>query len=258
MNYKIKETADIAGISIRTLHHYDQFGLVKPESSSPSGYRLYSDRDIEKLQQVLFFKELGFSLKETKEIINDKSFDKNKALKNHKELLLKKKKRLEEIIYSIDKTIEYIEGDKEIGKIEMFKAFNMDEIKKHQEKYFKETKQKYGESNAYAECEKKTAQYSEYKWKEVMEKASGIFQRIAECMEKSPADEEVQIAVGQWKQHITESFYNCTLETFRSLGDLYVTDRRFTKNIDKIKPGLACFLKDAIHIYCSNQIYSKI
>lgn len=254
MSYKIKEIAEIAGVSIRTLHHYDQIGLLKPETYSHKGYRLYSESDIEKLQQVLFFKELGFSLKETIEIINDGSFDKKKALKTHKKLLLKKKKRLDEIISSIDKTIESIEGDKKMEKKEMFKVFNMDEIKKHQEKYSNEIKQKYGKSDAFKECDKKTASYNKDKWEKIMIEASGIFQKIATYMDKSPNDKEVQLAIELWRQHITDNFYNCTLEIFRGLGDLYVADKQFTMNIDKIKPGLANFLKEVIHIYCNNQI----
>ena len=144
MRYKVKEVANMVGISVRTLHHYDLIGLLKPKSISPAGYRLYSDHDLERLQQVLFFKELGFSLEQTKEIIISPDFDRKQALKTHKELLTAKRKRLDEIIRLVEHTIQSIEGDIEMDKREMFEAFDMTEIEKHQEKYAEETRQKYG------------------------------------------------------------------------------------------------------------------
>ena len=105
MSYKIKEVADMVSISVRTLHHYDQIGILKPNSVTPAGYRIYTDDDLERLQQVLFFKELDFTLLEIKEIIGNPDFDKIHALKTHRELLIEKKKRLDKIIKSVDKKI---------------------------------------------------------------------------------------------------------------------------------------------------------
>lgn len=252
MVYKVKEVSDIVGISVRTLHHYDQIGLLKPESVSPAGYRLYTAHDLEKLQQILFFKELGFSLEDTGKIINSPGFDRRRALETHKELLMKKRERLDEIIRSVEKTIQSIEGGLDMDKKEMFKAFDMSEIEKHQEKYAEETKQRYGHTDAYKESQQKTSKYTKEDWAAVMARGNAIYQKIADRMDRGPADPEVQEAVAEWRQHITDSFYNCTLEIFRGLGDLYVSDERFTANIDKIKPGLAAFLREAMHIYCDN------
>lgn len=252
MPYKVKEVAEMVGVSVRTLHHYDQIGLLKPEFVSPTGYRLYTDHDLEKLQQVLFFKELGFSLQETGEIINNPNFDRQNALKTHKELLMKKRARLDEIIKLVEKTITSIGGGDTMSKKEMFQAFDMTEIEKHQEKYAEEAKQKYGKSEAYKESQKKTAKYSKEDWATLMTRGNEIFQKVASHMDQSPAAPEVQEAIAEWRQHITDSFYNCTPEIFRGLGDLYVADERFTANIDKIKPGLSQFLKEAMHIYCDN------
>ncbi len=252
MHYKVKEVADMAGVSVRTLHHYDQIGLLKPESVSPAGYRLYTEKDLERLQQILFFKELGFGLQEAKNILDNPGFDRKQALTAHRELLIKKKARLEKIIASVDETIKSIKGGIQMNNQEMFKVFDMSEIEKHQAKYAAETRQKYGDTDAYKESMQKAAKYTKDDWSRIMSKSNEIYQRIADSMEKGPSDPEVQEAVAQWRQHITDNFYNCTLEIFRGLGDLYVDDDRFTANIDKVKPGLAKFLREAMHIYCDN------
>jgi DNA-binding transcriptional MerR regulator len=252
MPYMVKEIAAMVGISIRTLHHYDQIGLLKPESVSQAGYRLYTDPDLEKLQQILFFKELGFSLQETGEIINKPDFDRTQALKTHQELLTEKRKRLEALIISVEKTIQSIEGGTKMDQKEMFAVFDMSEIERHKQKYAEETKQKYGQTDAYKESQQKTANYTKEDWATIMQQSNELYARIASLMDKGPADPQVQEAVAQCRQHITDSFYNCTPEIFRGLGDLYVNDERFTANIDKIKPGLAKFLREAMHIYCDN------
>jgi len=253
MPYKIKEVADIVGVSVRTLHHYDQVGLLKPESVTTAGYRLYTDHDLERLQQVLFFKELGFNLQKIKEILDNPGFDRKRALQTQRELLLKKRQRLEAIIDSVEKTIESLEGGIEMSKKEMFEAFDMTEIEKHQREYADEVKQKYGNSEAYKESQKKTSGYTKDDWAAIQAKGNEIHRRIAELMDKDPADPQVQKAIGDWRQHITDCFYTCTPEIFRGLGDLYVNDERFTANIDKTCPGLAKFMREAMHLYCNNQ-----
>ena len=252
MFYKVKQVADMVGISVRTLHHYDHIGLLGPRSVSPTGYRYYSDRELEKLQQILFFKELGFSLRETGEIINRSGFDRLHALKRHKQLLISKKDRLARIITSVDQTIQSIIEGIKMDNHEMFKPFDLQAIERHQEKYAAEVSEKYGDSDAYRQSCQRTARYSQDDWAKIMARGSEIFQKIAARMELSPAAPEIQKAVAEWRQHISDSFYDCTLEIFRGLGDLYVSDERFTANIDKIKSGLAQFIKQAIDIYCDN------
>jgi DNA-binding transcriptional MerR regulator len=250
MSYLIGELAEIAGVSVRTLHHYDSIGLLKPTSVSPAEYRYYTESDVEKLQQILFFKEMDFSLKDTAQIINKPDFDRIKALKAHRQLLCEKRKRLEALIASVEKTIESVEGDAKMNNEEMFKAFNMSDIEKHKDKYAQEVKLKYGESEAYKESERRASKYSKVDWENIMNRSNLLFEKIASLMDKGPEDKEVQKAVSEWRQHITDSFYNCTPEIFRGLGELYVCDERFTQNIDKVKPGLARFLSEAIKIYC--------
>jgi DNA-binding transcriptional MerR regulator len=253
MAYKVKEVATLAGVSVRTLHHYDEIGLLKPESITSAGYRLYEDRDLERLQQILFFKELDFNLQEIKEILDSPNFDRAHALSIHRELLVKKKKRLEEIIKSVDKTMESIKGGIDMSKKEMFESFDMTEIERHQEKYAEETKERYGNSDAYKESNRRTSKYTKEDWARIMQRGSDNYVKLAALMDsKSPSAPEVQAVIADCRQHITDSFYNCTPEIFRGLADLYVMDERFTANIDKIKPGLAKFLSEGIIIYCEN------
>lgn len=252
MSYKVKEVADMVGISVRTLHHYDEIGLLRAEHVSPAGYRYYTDRDLERLQQILFFKELDFNLQEIKHIIDSPGFDRRHALETHKELLMQKKKRLERIINSVEKTLESIEGGITMNNKEMFEGFDMTEIEKHKERYAEETERRYGESDAYKESQRKTSKYTKEDWARVMGKASDIYGKLAAMMDRSPADPEVQQMIDQWRQHITDSFYNCTPEIFRGLAEMYVADERFTANIDKFGTGLAQFMSKAMSIYCDN------
>ncbi len=252
MNYKVKEVAQLVGISVRTLHHYHQIGLLTPSSITSSGYRLYDDGDLERLQQVLFFKELDFNLSEIKEIIDSPNFDRKHALENHRELLYEKMKRLENIIESVNKTIDVMEGKRVMDNKEMFEGFDISEIEKHKEKYAQETRERYGNTDAYAESQRRTSKYSKEDWARIMERQGEIYNKLAALMDKEPSNLEVQKVIEENRQHITDSFYNCTVEIYRGLGQLYVNDQRFTKNIDKFKEGLAKFLSDAIKIYCDN------
>jgi DNA-binding transcriptional MerR regulator len=250
MMYKINEVAKLAGISVRTLHHYDKIELLKPANVGENGYRYYSEEDFATLQQILFFKELDFSLQDIKRILENPSFDRRKALSTHKQLLMEKKNRLERMIESIDQTIDSIEGGTKMAKKKMFEAFDMKKIEEHQKKYEQEVKEKYGGTSAYEQSQQKTKSYQAEDWKRIQERMEQLYGDLAHSMEKGPSDEEVQRLIGEYRQYITDNFYDCTVEIFRGLGDIYVNDPRFTKNIDKVQTGLSEFLRAAMHVYC--------
>ncbi len=249
--YKVKEVADIVGVSVRTLHHYDQIGLLQPESITPAGYRLYTSSNLERLQQILFFKEIGFSLQEIKNVLDQPDFDRKEALKLHKDLLKKKRQRLDDMIHTVDQTIQSLEGGTAMTNEDMFKGFDMKEIEEHQKKYADEVREKYPKETV-DQAQAKTSQYTKDDWQNIMEETNEIYGNIAKRMDRDPADPEVQQEVGKWKQFITENFYYCTFEIFRGLADLYVDDPRFTKNIDKHGEGLSQYLRKAMIIYCDN------
>ncbi|WP_199616659.1 MerR family transcriptional regulator [Paenibacillus alkalitolerans] len=249
MPYKVKEVAELVGVSIRTLHHYDEIGLLAPESVNQAGYRQYTDRELERLQQILFFREIGFSLQEVKTILDDPDFDRKRALQTHKQLLIEKKKRLEEIIETVDKTILAVEGGIAMTGKDMFGGFDMTPIEEHKKKYSAEARQLYGDAVMDA-VERRTDNYSKADWANIMAETERINAKIIAAMDNGPDDPQVQEGVAELRGWITDRFYDCTPEIFRGLADLYVTDERFTANLDKNKPGYAAFLQKAMHIYC--------
>ena len=137
-----------------------------------------------------------------------------------------------------------------MSKQDMFEPFDMKQIEEHQQKYAKETEQKYGNSDAYKESMRRTASYKEEDWKRIKASIDNIYRRLVAAMPKGPKDEEVQSIIAEHRQHITDNYYTCTIDIYRGLGDMYVNDPRFTKNIDKAQAGLAAFFREAIHAYC--------
>ncbi|GAA4834491.1 MerR family transcriptional regulator [Paenibacillus vulneris] len=249
MTYKTKEVADLAGISVRTLHHYDEIGLLSPDSVNEAGYRTYTDRELERLQQILFFREIGFSLKEIKDILDHPHFDRKEALESHRELLLEKRRRLDSIIETVHKTIQAMEGERQMSNQERFESFDRTPLEEHKRKYAKEARQRYGDAMMDS-VEQKASGYSSQDWNDIMEQSRQIYAKIIAAMDNGPEDPQVQEGVAELREWITSHFYECTPDIFRGLGDLYVEDERFTANIDKHKEGLAVFLREAMHVYC--------
>jgi len=243
MAYTVKAVSDLAGISIRTLHHYDEIDLLKPAQVSASGYRLYTEGDLERLQQILFFRELGFSLQEIKAIIDRPGFDRRQALLDHKRLLLERQDRLERLILSVDRTLDAMERGIHMSEKDMFEGFD-------QSKYEEEARQRWGGSKEFEESTRRTKKYTKADWDAIKAEAQEIGVNIAARMDRDPADPEVQEWVRRHHQHINDRYYTCSLQIFRSLGEMYVADERFTATYDKIKPGMAQFLEKAMSIYC--------
>lgn len=239
----VKQVSDLTGLSVRMLHYYDEIGLFKPSKVSESGYRLYSDEDLKILQQILFFKELDFPLKEIKSIIENPSFDRKKALINHKDLLVLKRNRLNRLIRFIDKELK---GENSMS----FKEFDNFEFKNMQKKYTKEVKKLYCNTDEYSQYQQKTSQYSEADWDRICQTINDIFKRFAGIMDTGADSQESQNLVKEWKDFITQNFYECNNDTLKGLGKMYVQDERFTLNIDKHAPGLSEFISKAIEFYC--------
>lgn len=242
---KINEVAKLSGVTVRALQYYDEISLLKPSEITEAGYRLYDEDDLRKLQQILFFKELDFPLNEIKDIMTSSAFDKTEALRKHKELLLKKRERIDKLINLVDNTIKG-EGEGNMS----FKEFDMTEIENSKKKYAKEVKERWGNTDAYAESEKKTKSYGKEQWQEIDEESREILKAFADNMDKTPDSREVQALVRKWQDFITARFYKCTNEILQCLGSMYVQDERFKKNIDINGEGTAEFMSKAIEIYC--------
>lgn len=241
---KINEVAKLTGITVRTLHYYDEIGLLTPSEITEAGYRIYNDEAMEKLQQILFFRELDFSLSDIKEIIKNPHYNRVEALTKHKELLLQKRNRLNSIIKLLDNTIK---GEESIS----FKEFDMSEIEANKKKYATEIKERWGKTTAYEEYEKKASSYNEAQWKMLNGEGQEILKAFAESRNSLPHSQQVQKLVERWQEYITKNFYKCTKEILSCLGLMYINDERFLKNIDKNGKGTAEFIARAIEFYCS-------
>lgn len=240
---RINEVAKLTGVTVRTLHYYDQIGLLKPSGITEAGYRLYDQEALTALQQILFFRELDFSLQEIREITGRPGYDRREALEKHREMLLKKKERLEGLIGLVDRTLK---GTDDMG----FQEFDKTEIEEMKEKYAAEVRERWGGTAAYQEEQEKTAKYDAGKWNVVNDEGAALMRAFAEHRNEAPESAAVQELVWQWKNYITNNFYRCTDEILAGLGAMYVNDKRFTDNIDKNGAGTAAFMATAIEIYC--------
>jgi len=238
----VHEVAKLAGISVRTLHYYDEIGLLRPDGASDAGYRLYGDNSMERLQQILFFRELGFPLGEISAILNAPNYNKLQALKNHKRLLMLKRERLDGLIALVDHALK---GEDSMS----IKEFDMKKIDQAREQYAEEAKARWGSTDAYKESEKRTSKYTKEDWARMSAKSEAILKGFAELRNTDPTSDAAQSLVRQWKEYLCESFYDCTDEILSGLGEMYVDDVRFTKNLDAYGEGTALFMRDAIRAY---------
>ena len=225
---------------MRTLHYYDEIGLLTPAFVDKStGYRFYDENSILRMQEILFYRELDFSLKSIGEILSSPNYDKNKALKEQKQLLILKKERLERLISAIDGAVK---GEN------IMKVFDNSEFEKHKA----EAKEKWGSTDAYKEHAQRTKNYSNQKWNDLAAGMDNIMAEFVLCMRKgeNPDSTEAQNLVKMLQNHITENYYVCTNEILAGLGQMYVADERFRNNIDKHGDGTAVFIREAIFAYC--------
>lgn len=243
MNMQIKEFAKLTGVTVRALHYYDEIGLLNPSSvDEQNGYRFYDERCLERMQEILFYRELDFPLKEIRTILSSPEYDKNTALEGQKRLLMLKKERLERLISALD---DAMKGE----KITM-NAFDNTEFETQREKYAAEAKEKWGETTAYKEFAEKN--YTKEQQNEAFSGMESLMAEFAECKNggASPDSEKAQALVKKWQDFITENFYTCTKEILSGLGEMYAADERFAANIDKHGDGTAEFMRDAIRAYC--------
>jgi len=228
---------------VRTLHYYDEIGLLKPSKITESGYRVYSREDLELLQQILFFRELDFPLNEIREIMGNPNYDKEKALKNHRELLLRKRSHIDGLISLVEKALK---GENSMS----FQEFDKRELVKTRKEYAAEAKQRWGNTDAYAEYEEKTQNYDDPQWKLLNGEGAAILGEFGRNRHLDPGSAEAQALVKKWQDYITAHFYACTIPILSCLGEMYIGDERFTRNIDKNGEGTALFMATAIEIYC--------
>jgi MerR family transcriptional regulator, thiopeptide resistance regulator len=241
----IKQLSVLAGVSVRTLHYYDQIGLLSPQRVRENNYRSYTHEALVKLQQILFYKELDLSLEEILRILNQPDFDVVQALESHREALQGKAKRLGTLLETIETTINSMKGKKEMTQQQYFKGFSDEQ----QAEYEKEAAQKWDPEMVH-ESNRRYKNLSAAEKKALGANGERITLAIRDAMPKGVNSPEVQQLVGEWQKHIS-FFYDCTDEILLGLGTMYLEDARFKAFYDKIHPGLAEFFSEAIKVYCA-------
>lgn len=244
MAFTVGELAKLTGITVRTLHHYDEVGLVRPSQRTSAGYRLYDDGDVLRLQQVLLLRELELPLDEIAAVLDDPNYRRADALRRHREVLVTKRARLDAMVQALDAALRLEEG----------RAMQPDDVKSlfegfDPEEYADEAREKWGETEAYKESARRTKKYGKAEWAQIRAESEAIYAKLAELMRGGAAvgDPRVRAEVEAHREHITRWFYPCSPKMQRGLAELYVADPRFTANLDKAGgPGFARFLHDAI------------
>ena len=240
--FTVKDISRISGVTVRTLHHYDEIGLLKPAYTAENGYRMYDDTSLKKLQSILLFRELEFPLKEICKIVNNPDFDISRALRDQREMLKLKRKHIDGLISLADSLIK-----KEDNMA--FKKFDRAEM----EKYAEEVKQRWGATDQYSEYTQKSRSRTGEQHNALGAQLMDIFTEIGKLTNLAPEDEAVQAMVKKLQDFITDNYYNCTKDILKGLGSMYIADKRFKENIDKAGgEGAAAFVAKAIEFYCNN------
>jgi DNA-binding transcriptional MerR regulator len=246
VQYTIKRLAAMAGVSVRTLHHYDAVGLVRAAARSASGYRLYGERELLRLQQVLFYRELDMSLAEIGRVLDGPGFDPLDALEEHKRLLAARAERIARLIGTVDRTIGRLKGETMPNDEELYAGFAKDEI----ESLKAEAKTRWGGTEAYAQSQSRVARMSRERWEEVKAEGVSIDTAVVEAMRDGaePDSAAVQAAMARKYEHLRH-FYEPSAGTFAGLGRLYAEDERFKARYEALAPGLADYLRRAMEVF---------
>jgi len=250
--YTVSQLAKMAGVSVRTLHHYDHIDLLKPSSRTEAGYRLYEEQDLLRLQQILFFRELDLPLKDIRDILDDPEFDPVEALKNHRRLLQRQAERFLHLLKTIDKTIQRLtEDDMTMTDEELYEGFTQEQI----ERYKREAREMYDPALV-EESERRVKKMSRAQWKAIGAEGEAVTTGLAALADREPGDVEVQELIARHHAWI-ENFYPCSAEVYRGLGQGYAEHPEFRAFYEKYRPGLADFMQVAMAHYADHTLAKK-
>lgn len=241
--YTVRQLAKLAGVTRRTLHYYDEIGLLKPSRNNVNGYRYYGEEALIRLQQIMLYRELDMPLDQIREIFNQPDFDVLVALEHHKSALRKRIYHLENVITTVEDTIDHLKGKREMSKKQLFDVFNEEQISE----YEKEAMQIYDPATVKASYQKWN-NYSRAEKEKIGEEGNAIYLDIVAAMPKGAGSPEVQACIARWHRHM-ENFWSPDKDQLVGLADHYSADVRFKKNFDKIHPQLAAFMAEAVRIY---------
>ncbi|MCR6545886.1 MerR family transcriptional regulator [Dehalobacterium formicoaceticum] len=249
MEYTVQKLAHLAGVSSRTLRYYDEIGILKPARISSSGYLIYGQQEVDRLQQILFYRELGMSLEGIKDIVTSPDFDGAKALREHRVKLLEKRAQLEQLIENVEKTIAQKEGRITMSDKEKFEGFKRKLIEENEAKYGEEIRERYGEKTV-EESNRKLMNMTKEQYDEFTRLGEEVLDTLCEAFKTGdPAGELAQKTADLHRQWLAYSWPSYSKENHGGLAQMYVDDPRFTAYYDERQPGAAEFLRDAVFIY---------
>jgi DNA-binding transcriptional MerR regulator len=246
MKYTVHEVSSLAGVSVRTLHYYHEIGLLTPSSVRENGYREYTDVELARLQQILFFRELEFSLEKIKEVMSSPEYRPFEALVAQRRLLELKQKRITSLLDTLDKTIISMKGDGVMSNDDKFSAFNDPTYQQYKD----EAEKRWGLTDAYKQSMERVGKMSESDLKRIKEESDDITKKLAGLFlkEVSPSDASVQEQIDRHYRNIS-NFYDPGYAMYKGLGQMYVQDPRFRCTYDNYAPGIADFMRDAMTVY---------
>jgi len=252
--YTVKQLSELAQVSVRTLHYYDEIGLLHPSQVGGNGYRYYDDSALLRLQQILFYREIGMELMQIKDVLDRPDFDLVTALKSHRAVLLEKSERLLNLVSTVEDTIKHLQGEKEMSKRQLFQAFSDEK----QKEYEREARLQYGPDNVNQSI-KRWNNYTQAQKEAIGNEGNQVYSDIVDAIEagKEPTSEEVQAILKRWHDHL-RYFYEPTLDILRGLGELYTSHPDFIANFSKIHSDLAEYMKSGINQYVDDLEYAEI
>ncbi|MFF6997839.1 MerR family transcriptional regulator [Streptomyces sp. NPDC008313] len=244
MGYSVGQVARFAGVTVRTLHHYDEIGLLVPGERSHAGHRRYGDGDLDRLQQILFYRELGFPLDEVAALLDDPDADPRAQLRRQHSLLTARIEKLQRMAAAVEHAMEARTMGINLTPEEKFEVFGGKDPEEHAE----EAERRWGGTQEYAESQRRAARYTKEDWKRIQAEVDSWGERYGALMEagEPPAGERAMDLAEEHRQHITTWYYTCAYAMHRCLGEMYVADERFKEYYDSLRPGLAEHLRDAI------------
>jgi DNA-binding transcriptional MerR regulator len=249
--YTVRQVADMASLTVRALHHYDALGLLTPSARSAAGYRLYGEADLLRLQQILFFRELGFPLEQIRTILEDPHFDQVRALEGHREMLALEQERLARLIATVDKTLASLtEDNMGMTDEELYAGFSQEQI----ERYKREAREKYGEQIV-EESERRVKQMPRSHWEAINAEGEDATQQIAALAKagRKPGDPDVQAQVARHFKWVT-NFWQPDAASYAGLGQMYSENDEFRAHYEKYGPNMAEFMRDAMKVYSETSL----
>lgn len=253
MEYTVQKLGLLAGVSTRTLRYYDEIGLLKPARINSSGYRIYGQAEVDRLQQILFYRELGVSLEEIKEIVSSPTFDAVQALREHRAKLLEKRAQLDRLIANVELTLAQREGTKTMTDQQKFEGFKQQWIDDNEKQYGQEIRAKYGDEQV-DRSNRKLKEMTEEEYNRLEQLNQELYKTLEEAFATGdPGSELAQKAADLHRQWLSFYWDSYSKEAHASVAQMYVDDPRFTAYYDKTQPGLAAFLRDAVVIYTQAQ-----